>query len=225
MQCFVCGSVDFIQVPVLQNELIIDWNLSETEVQYINRQQGLICRHCGNNLRANVLAKALNEELKFPGPLNSLQRHQCLDISILEINGCHNLTRYLETFPKHTLIEFPDYDIQNLALRSEQWDLVLHSDTLEHVANPVAALEECFRILKPDGKLLFTTPIIVDRTSRSRKELTPSYHGDYNLRDESLLVHSEFGVDIWTSVARVGFKNIKFTFIDFPAGIAITAWK
>jgi len=39
-------------------------------------------------------------------------------------------------------------------------DLIVHSDTLEHVDDPVAALTECRRIATPSGACCFTIPII-----------------------------------------------------------------
>ena len=224
--CFVCGGTSFVQSIVLEDELIGDWGLSQNEVDYINRQQGFACLHCGNNLRANVLAKGLGSELGNFNSLDEIAHSGKFDqIKILEINECHKLTKHLDKFPNHILIEFPEYDIHNLKLEDKEWDFVIHSDTLEHLEDPLKALRECHRILKPTGKLLFTTPIIVDRISRNRKGLSASYHGDYKKHDPGMLVHTEFGVDIWTMIAEAGFTQIKFTFLNFPAGIAITAWK
>lgn len=224
--CFVCGGTSFEQSIVLVAELIEDWGLSPNEVDYINRQQGFACLLCGNNLRANVLAKGLAIELGNSNPLNEIAcSEEFSHIKILEINKCHELTKYLDKFRNHTLIEYPEYDIHNLKLEDKEWDFVIHSDTLEHLEDPLKALTECHRILKPTGKLLFTAPIVVDRISRNRKGMSASYHGDYKTHDPGMLVHTEFGVDIWTIIAEAGFTQIKFSFLDFPAGIAITAWK
>ncbi len=57
------------------------------------------------------------------------------------------------------------------------FDIVVHSDTLEHVENPVHALAECRRVLKPGGALCFTVPIIVGRLTRNRKGLPPELPG------------------------------------------------
>ena len=40
----------------------------------------------------------------------------------------------------------------------ETFDLVVHSDTLEHVPDPVRGLAECRRVLKPHGLLILETP-------------------------------------------------------------------
>ena len=40
-------------------------------------------------------------------------------------------------------------------------DLVVHSDTLEHVKDPAKAIRETYRILKPRGFTCFTVPIVI----------------------------------------------------------------
>lgn len=50
-------------------------------------------------------------------------------------------------------------DAQKLSfLQPNCVDSILCSEVIEHVANPQAVISGCFRILKPDGKLLVTTP-------------------------------------------------------------------
>ena len=224
MKCFTCGGVDWGENLVLWDELIEEWELELFEVTYINHQQGFYCINCQNNLRANVIAKSLVEKFDNSNTLaEAAFDPKFKDVTILEVNRCHNLTSYLERFPRHMLIEYPHYDIQDLDLNDNQWDIVVHSDTLEHVDNPLKALEECRRILKSDGQLIFTTPIRISRLSKSRKGLKNSYHGSRSSFDPGMLVHTEFGVDIWRMVAEAGFTKIEFNTLDFPAGIAILA--
>jgi ubiquinone/menaquinone biosynthesis C-methylase UbiE len=40
----------------------------------------------------------------------------------------------------------------------ESFDAITLTDVLEHVADEQAALDEMFRILKPSGRLIITTP-------------------------------------------------------------------
>lgn len=49
-------------------------------------------------------------------------------------------------------------DITDIPLESNSIDAVLCSEVLEHVPNPVLALEEMVRLLKPQGFLILTAP-------------------------------------------------------------------
>jgi SAM-dependent methyltransferase len=104
------------------------------------------------------------------------------------------------------------------------FDLVIHSETLEHVPNPVAALAECHRVLSPTGRLSFTIPIIVGRMTRDRVGLPESYHGDPNTPSDDYVVQSEFGADAWTYLFRAGFRHVAVNAVEYPAAHAITAW-
>ena len=43
-------------------------------------------------------------------------------------------------------------------IKTEQYDVVLNSHVIEHVANPLKALEEWYRVLKPSGILILIVP-------------------------------------------------------------------
>jgi SAM-dependent methyltransferase len=224
-QCPVCGGDTFGDSSVLWPELVAEWRLTEHEVEYMNRQQGFHCMECGNNLRAMALAHAI---LATHGNVHKTLTDFCcadLKISILEINRAGNLTSVLRRASGHQLVEFPQFDMQALNLKSERYDLVLHSDTLEHVASPVRGMEECYRILKPGGACIFTVPIIVGRLSKTREGLTPSYHGGPNTSDSDQIVRTEFGADIWTTVLEAGFRNCTIHALEFPAALAVIAKK
>ena len=51
-------------------------------------------------------------------------------------------------------------DIQNMPFQRETFDMILCLEVLEHVVNPQAALKECFRVLKRDGILLMSVPLM-----------------------------------------------------------------
>ena len=79
--------------------------------------------------------------------------------------------------PRHQLASYPDVDMMNLPFAAGAFDVVVHSDTLEHVSDPQRGLEECRRVLDERGAVVFTVPVVVGRLSRSRAGLAPSYHG------------------------------------------------
>src|SRR5262245_54046557 len=89
---------------------------------------------------------------------------------------------------------------------SEAFDLVVHSDTLEHVPEPVTALAECHRVLRPAGVCAFTVALVVERKTISRVDLVSSYHGaeDEPRPDHLVWTNSapRFGASSWKRDSR-----------------------
>jgi ubiquinone/menaquinone biosynthesis C-methylase UbiE len=51
-------------------------------------------------------------------------------------------------------------DITNIPVRDASFDAVLCTEVLEHVSDPIAALKELDRLLKPGGTLIITAPFV-----------------------------------------------------------------
>lgn len=222
--CPVCGGIDFLDSSVLWAELINAWQLSENEVRYINRQQGFHCKQCQNNLRAMGLSAAILREFQFQGTLNKFCESS-IKVDILEINTAGNLTPFFKKLASHRLIEYPQFDMMNLDIESDSVDLVIHSDTLEHIPHPERALSECHRVLKNTGKCIFTVPIIVNRMTRSCAGLPPSYHGQSGVPADDQIVCTEFGADIWQTVLKAGFFSCEIFSFEYPSALVIIARK
>jgi SAM-dependent methyltransferase len=53
-----------------------------------------------------------------------------------------------------------DADTGRIEVPDATYDAVMHFQTLEHVPNPRIFLAECFRVLKPGGRLFCTVPFV-----------------------------------------------------------------
>jgi SAM-dependent methyltransferase len=222
--CPVCGGSEFSYQEVLWPELIAEWQLNPAEAKYINLQQGFQCRGCEANLRAMTLAHALSRFRRWPGTLLGwVASEDAQAVKMLEVNEAFNLGRHWQNLPGRQFVRYPETDMHALPFADETFDFVVHSDTLEHVENPVHALEECRRVLKPDGALGFTVPIVVGRLTRSRSGLPPSYHGREGDHLEDHRVASEFGADVWTALFEAGFRHSTLVSLIYPASVAILA--
>jgi SAM-dependent methyltransferase len=224
--CTICGGKEFSFQPVLWPSLIQEWELGEHEVDYINRQQGHSCRGCGSSMRVRVLALAILSIFAEGGTFaDFIYSSTAQQLKILEINKAGNLHEFLKKHPGHLLVEYPEYDMMSLKFPDHHFDLVIHSDTLEHISDPLKALKECFRVLKEGGKLFFTIPVIVDRPTRFRQGLPPSYHGSPDSNAADYRVHTEFGSDAWKLMFEAGFKKLRIHAQEYPAGMAYEAEK
>jgi SAM-dependent methyltransferase len=225
MTCSICGGQRFVSGRVLWPELIAQWQLSAEEVDYVDRQQGTSCAACGANLRLIALAIAIRNVVGTNLTLREAIACGLFErLRILDCNEVGVISSEFAQLSGYTRADFPEHDMRNLSFDTGTFDLVVHSDTLEHVDNPVLALEECRRVLKPGGHLCFTVPIIVGRLSRNRAGLSPSYHGDPTTERSDFVVHTEFGSDAWTKLFEAGFANVALTSVDYPAALALTAW-
>jgi SAM-dependent methyltransferase len=224
--CSVCGDTKFTDRPVLWDKLVAEWQLSSHERSYVDRQQGTCCQTCGANLRSIALANAILAAVDTKLTLKEFSiTSAARKLAILEINEAGTLSPVLRQLPGHVLAVYPDVDMHDLPYAADTFDLVIHSDTLEHVSNPTRALEECRRVLRPNGTLCITIPIIIGRLTRSRAGLPKSHHGASETRADDYVVHTEFGADMWTFLLQAGFAAVSVNTVDFPSAFALSARK
>jgi SAM-dependent methyltransferase len=219
--CPCCGNVELEQVNILGDELVERWQLLPHEICYINRQQGFRCKSCGSRLRSMALAAWFQRYVKSVDVLQKLVNNNQLarSLSILEINEAGQLTQFLKKLPLHTLGVYPEIDIQRMTYLDNSFDIVMHSDTLEHIPDPIKALSECYRVLRPGGVCVFTVPVVVDCLSRSTEGRKPTYHGYAGSTEESFRVHTEFGSDVWKLVVAAGFSEYRLFSFEYPAAL------
>lgn len=225
-KCTCCGSDRLLQSRILWQSLIDQWHLSDREVDYIDRQQGLHCADCGANLRSMALAQAIGRCFGYYGLFRDFIRQpNAQRLCILEVNEAASLTPLLSHVRGHILALYPMVDLLQLPYADESFDLVVHSDTLEHVQDPIRAMAECYRVLKPGGFCAFTVPMVVDRPTISRASLPPSYHGSEDRRAADYLVRTEYGADAWTHVVQGGFAECRIYALEYPAAVALVGGK
>lgn len=216
--CLCCGSTSILYKPILWDQLIQDWQLSEHETAYINRQQGVYCKRCKVNLRGMAIAYGMMRYGNYKGYFKDFVRNRKMRAKkILEINEAAWLTQYFSNIPSHVRANFPEVDMQKLPYPDNSFDIVVHSDTLEHVPDPLVGLRECHRVLVPGGYCVFTVPMVVDRPTRSRAGFPPSYHGSESKSSEDYIVHTEFGGDAWKLAVEAGFSEVRVYSLEFPA--------
>lgn len=105
-------------------------------------------------------------------------------------------------------------DMQELSYDDETFDLIVHSDVLEHVPDPFVGMAEIHRVLKPGGTCIFSCPIYTRLEHRVRAYLDtdreivftegPAFHGN-PLTSAGSPVFYEFGLALMDDLIKVGF--------------------
>lgn len=106
-------------------------------------------------------------------------------------------------------------DLQQLSFAGHSFDVVISSETMEHVRRPWQGFSEVHRVLKAGGFYVFTVPFRPDRPTTSRVDTTGEqdsplmdrvYHQD-PYRPEGSLVYTDFGSDLPDLLRPIGFHT------------------
>ncbi len=203
-------------------ELIDEWEIDPEEVARLDSRESWRCGACRATLRSQTLATAIQRALgsRLPLPILGLLHPR---LRLLQLNQPGSLRRWLRTFPRNVYGDYPAVDIQALPYGDDTFDLVVHSDTLEHVPDPLRGLKECYRVTRRGGHTCYTIPIVIGRASRSRRELPPSFHGSAGKYE--YLVHTEYGDDFWREPFAAGFSSVTIVSDFYPASFAVICRK
>lgn len=218
-KCFACGESNQVWnfANVINNELSSTWELDKTLRLAFDARESMFCPKCGCSFRLRLLAEAIADLYSAKSLKDFVENHSS-GLDVAEINSCGLLHQFLEDIPNLKYSEYgssnaevPSEDLENLSYKDASLDLILTSDTLEHVPNFTKAIKEIHRVLKPGGIHVFTIPTIWYRVTRKRAVLSssgvsnllePSYHGE---GQPDYLVFNEFGYDTINEVKELGF--------------------
>lgn len=221
--CCACGaSTAFEYFDVINDRLAEEWEINDRLKKAYSERESMHCTkcRCSTRLRSLALAVSIVYADKDKSLKENIKNGEFDDTNVAEINSCGDLHNILKDIKSLEYSEYAgrvkgvrDEDLQNLTYKNNSFDLVLTSDTLEHVPDYMKALAEIKRVLKEDGYHIFTIPLIFSRKTRRRIKiegdkiiniLEPSYHG---AGEADNLVCTEFGIDFLDEINSLGFKT------------------
>ncbi|WZP00684.1 methyltransferase domain-containing protein [Isosphaeraceae bacterium EP7] len=232
-RCEVCGRLApmLLRPRAIPDELRRRWGLTPGLADALVRKETLDCAACGAKLRARRIARVLLELYPTgspPGPAPSLAvwaaSPEARRLRIAEINTIDGLHAVLSGLPGLVASDFHEpgqpqttgvrhEDLAALSYQDASFDLVLTSETLEHVPDLPRALAEIRRILTPEGRHVFTIPVLPSTPSTfARARLGPdgsflplapfiAHPGG----DRGYPVFTEFGADLPDLMRAAGF--------------------
>lgn len=162
--CFACGEyAEFKKLKVIVSSLAKAWKISHKIREAFDIRESMFCQNCQNTYRTRQLAKALVKVFGNQGEKSLkelINSFSFRSLNIAEINACGNLHPLLKDLPNLYYSEYQKYiklkgvrdeDLQSLSYKDNFFDLILTSDTLEHVPTLEKALEAIYRVLKKGG--------------------------------------------------------------------------
>lgn len=120
-------------------------------------------------------------------------------------------------------------DAENLPWQSGKFDVVICSETLEHLLDPAGAIAEMERVLTENGLLILTVPSKHTQFISYPNPLTwleamisirypavlPPFHNLYRPDSEDTVVHRAFSFAEIEELLRAGWHNTKMGTLDF----------
>jgi SAM-dependent methyltransferase len=209
--CSVCGAeTRFVRNTwILARELRRAWPPS-----FVDRESQL-CAECGSSRRVRLLADALLSRYAAGAACvaDLVREAGFRSLRVAEINAAGRMHPFLAAHPALTYVEYPEEDVQALTWADGAYDLVLTSETLEHVPDLPRALREIRRVLVPGGRHVFTVPVDPRRgVTRLRTSLPEQHHGRGGgpfalvTRKSDLLAHWDVGRDVPDLLRAAGFE-------------------
>lgn len=134
------------------------------------------------------------------------------------------IDKKVKDYSSSKLVLKRNYALNKIPLEKGGVDIVTAMAVLEHLVNPQAILNECFRILKKDGKLILTTP------SPRAKPILEFLAFKLKLIDEKEIKdHQNYfqPSDLISMLTKAGFKekNIKTQYFEWHFNILVVASK
>jgi len=215
--CYTCRT---------QVDFMVDFEYSSESYGVImpNWRERLVCPRCHLNNRMRAIVHVFNQECK---------PNRASNIYITEqTTALYKVFKRL--FPHIVASEYLGEDVaygvcnsngirnENLTMLSfggNKFDHILSFDVFEHIPNYTQALAECFRCLKPGGRLFFSVPFVktsekniirayVSNSASVVHLLPPEYHGD-PLQSDGCLCYYHFGWELLDELSAIGFTDTK----------------
>jgi SAM-dependent methyltransferase len=237
----VCGKLGlYLHRPrAIPAELRRRWGLSPRLASAVVHKETDDCSRCGAKLRARRLARVLldlypigNPSIPVPSIAAWVGTEIARSLRVAEFNRVEGLHEMLGRLPAFEASDYTEgaepgaivggvrsEDLTRLTYPDAAFELVVTSETLEHVPDLAAALAEIRRVLVPGGRHVFTVPLLPGvATTYPRARLDadgtridlapPIFHPG---GDVGYPVFTEFGADFPDLVRASGFEvEVKF---------------
>jgi hypothetical protein len=196
--------------------LYMDWNFSDGQTP--NYRERLVCPGCYLNNRQRWMMQYVKRALGAPGAAKNLYLfeqttpfYRCALKQLPHASVVGSEYLGFQAQPGTVVNGIRHEDAMNLSFGDASLDLIVSNDVFEHVPDYARAFSEAARVLRTNGKLLFSIPFYANQAAtvpRARLEgatlkilLPEQHHGP-------CLVFHDFGWDLLPACRQAGFPRV-----------------
>jgi SAM-dependent methyltransferase len=200
------------------------------------------CKTCGATMRDRQLATALLQIIaerlgQTESDLRAYRQNPLATLRILDTDSFSAISRILRGLAGYVHSQFlpgrpngeviadgsVNVNLESIPFPVANFDVILTSDVMEHVANDARAHQEIFRCLAPNGTYLFTVPYdpcivghrqLTQRTGQALRYfiLEKHIHGDPH-SGSGIIAHRIYGRQLLDDLSALGF-DVSFESVD-----------
>jgi hypothetical protein len=198
------------------------YHFKEDDKELINWRERLVCWECQLNNRVRASINLFLSELKPNKGSSIYVTEQTTDLFkwVKSNYPATEGSEYLGWDKKSGDVfsgGIRHEDLTCLSFATGTFDYILSFDVFEHIPNYRLAIKECFRVLKPGGKILFTIPFqmqsdenivraVINEKGNLEHILEPEYHGN-PVDPSGCLCFYHFGWNILKEFKDSGFSS------------------
>jgi SAM-dependent methyltransferase len=203
------------------------------------------CKSCGATMRDRQLAAGLLQIIaertgQTEADLRAFRQNPRATLRILDSDSFSPINRILRGLPGYVHSQLlpglrngeaiadgsVNVNLEAIPFPEANFDLILTSDVMEHVANDAQAHREIFRCLAPNGTYLFTVPF--DPSIVGHRQLTlgtgrdsgyfileKHIHGDPHAKS-GIIAHRIYGRQLLDDLSGIGY-HVRFEPVDRPS--------
>jgi len=171
IKCNDCGNLYAYNFPSFKNGEINGHYTRNVKNNILNiRNQLYIYSQIFNRIKIYNDKKKYLEIGVGNGEMLAVALEMGYDVSAIEIckGDCETISAALDVDIKWS--DFLDYETD------EKYDVIIMGDVLEHVLEPIKALEKAYKMLNADGVLWLSTPNFESSTIRMKKFTDPMWN-------------------------------------------------
>lgn len=183
--CAVCNS---------PQPFIVDYQFAEEDngIKRPNWRERLVCPNCGCNNRQRFVVHKVFENYKSGMKVllyeQTTQVYHMIQRDIPDVTGFEYAGVNVQEQTENEEIHFED--VCRLAYPDETFDIIVSNDVFSRADDYERGFQEAYRVLKPEGKMIFTVPF--------------NGNSQENVKNTEIVV---FGWDMLEDLKKCGFKE------------------